>query len=329
MKNSLTWIPIGAVSLCLGGCLGVDVSSRNGSPSLNTSILWENGGLGIDAAVTSRPFPATNVWNTDISGAAVDPNSAAILAGCGSGHLQAAFGAPNGGNNANGLSYVVVDSSQPLVPVAFNEATGSDAGPYPIPANAPIGDGNSNNEGQVIVVVRDVGKLYEMNYAALDASNGSWQANAGAIFDLSTGALRPDGSLSAQTSGMPIFPGLVRADEVLDQKVIAHALAFSCPNNADSHVAPATANLPSAPGSTGTLPAMGIRVRLRADFDLNPATPYPASVLVILTALQKYGMFLSDNGPAFWLSGTADSRWSNDDLSQLANVLSTDLEVVQ
>jgi hypothetical protein len=309
----------------------MELSNRSGGGSTTGggtgASHWETGPTGVNAAVNQIPFPSNNIWNTDISGASVDPNSAAILAGCGSTHLQAAFGSPVSGNTPNGLSYSVIDTSQAQVPVAFNEASLSDPGPYPIPPTAVIGDGNSNNGQQVIVVDRDAGKLYEMNWAATDG-NGGWTANAGGIFDLVTGLARADGMLSAQSSGMPIFPGLVRADEVLVAGIISHALNFSCPNNADSHVAPATANPPSASGSSGTLPAMGIRVRLSASFDLTPATPYPQDVLVILTALQKYGMFLSDTGPAFWMAGTADSRWSNDDLSLLSNVTPADLEVI-
>ncbi len=147
-------------------------------------------------------------------------------------------------------------------------------------------------------------KIYE-TYNTF-ASGGGFHADSGAVFDLITGAPRPDGWTSATAAGLPILPGLVRYDEVVEQGEIRHALAFTVGDTAHSYVAPATHS--SGKSTAQFAPPMGLRVRLRADFDLSR---YQGSSLVVLRALQKYGMFLTDNaGGQFWaLAGALDSRW--------------------
>src|SRR5207302_2229385 len=118
----------------------------------------------------------------------------------------------------------------------------------------------------------------------------SWKTVAGAIFDLNSNELRPAGWTSADAAGLPIFPGLVRYDEVHEQKVIPHALRFTCRRTRRAYVWPARHFASRL--SDANLPPMGMRVRLKADFDVTPFSP---AVRVILTALKKYGMFLADN----------------------------------
>src|SRR5690606_36019343 len=129
---------------------------------------------------------------------------------------------------------------------------------------------------------------YEL-FAAYPESGGTrWRAGSGAIFDLSSNALRPAGWTSADAAGLPIFPGLVRYDEVVEQGEIRHALRFTCPTTRRAYVSPARHWASSS--TDPTLPPMGMRVRLRADFDISA---FPAEVRVILTALKTYGMFLA------------------------------------
>jgi hypothetical protein len=311
----------GIQTLLLSGCF-VDLSSRLPVASVQEADQWATAGLGINAPVQQRPFPQEDPWNTDISGQPLNPNSALLLSNCGASHLYPYFGAPEDGTTP-GYSYEVVDSNTPLSPIQFLLAAGSDAGPYPFPTSLPV----MGSDQIAITVDRDSGLLYEARGVFPDG-NGGWDATAGAIFNLATGAPRADGMLSATASGMPVFPGLIRTDEVLDQQQIRHALAFSCPNPQAAYVSPATAD--NGSGNLNTdFPPMGMRVRLRADFDFAAAGVTSQSAITILTALQTYGMFLTDVGPAFYLSGTSDAQWNNEDLAQLTAVLYTDLEVVQ
>ena len=157
---------------------------------------------------------------------------------------------------------------------------------------------------------RDACLLYETYDTHWNGSG--YDAGSGAVFDLRTGALRKDGWTSATASGLPILPGLVRYDEVVEQKEIRHALTFTAARAARAWVHPAThygnSDDPDAP-------PMGARVRLKASFDLSRFT---GSSRVILPALQRYGMFLVDEaGDGFVaISGATDSRWDDHDLDQ-------------
>jgi len=272
-----------------------------------------------------RLFPADNPWNQDVSGAPVDPNSAALIASIGLDRgLLPDFGTVYDGA-PNGIPYTVVDSTQPKVPVSFEYADESDPGPYPLPPDAPIEGGpRSTGDRHVLVVDRDAGLLYELFAAYPDSAGTSWQAGSGAILDLNSNDLRPDGWTSADAAGLPILPGLVRYDEVVEQGVIPHALRFTTRRTRRAYVSPArhfASRLTDA-----NLPPMGMRVRLRGSFDIGP---FPPSVQVILTALQTYGMFVADNGSDWYVSGAPDPRWSDDDLATIRRVTGRNFEVVR
>jgi hypothetical protein len=282
-------------------------------------------GLGPGASLDGRrPFPADNPWNADVSGEPVDPNSTALIAACGDRGLHPDFGTVWNGA-PNGIPYVVVAGSQARVPVTFDYADESDAGPYPIPADAPIeGGANGSGDRHILVIDRDNWKLYEL-YDAHPVNGGqSWTAGSGAIFDLNSNALRPAGWTSADAAGLPIFPGLVRYDEVVELKEIRHALRFTCPTTRRGYVSPARHFASSR--TEANLPPMGMRVRLKASFDVSG---FSANVQVILNAMKKHGMLLADNGSGWYVSGAPDPRWSDDDLATLSRVRSTDFEVVR
>src|SRR6266851_4746986 len=186
-----------------------------------------------------RLFPPDNPWNQDISGAPVDPNSAALIASIGlSTGLHPDFGTVWDGA-PNGIPYVVVSGGQPWVPVSFDYADESDPGPYPIPPSAPIEGGpSSTGDRHVLVIDKDNGKLYEM-FDAYPLAGGGWHGGSGAIFDLNSNTLRPAGWTSADAAGLPIFPGLVRYDEAVVQGAINHALRFTVVHTRHAYVAPA------------------------------------------------------------------------------------------
>ncbi len=283
-----------------------------------------SGPLGLNAdLVPHQLFPGDNPWNRPVDTASVDPNSGAIISLIGAGKsFHPDFGADwNGG--PFGIPYLVVAGGQPGVAVTFDYASESDPGPYPIPANAPIeGGAGSNGDRHVLVVDRDRWILYEL-YAAYPQPNGSWHAGSGAIFDLSSNALRPAGWTSADAAGLPILPGLVRYDEVAAGE-ITHALRFTVSHTRKAYVSPARH---WASSDTDPLrPPMGMRVRLKGSFD---DSGYPASARVILAALKQYGMIVADNGSDWYLSGVADARWNDGEMNTLKQLKGSDFEVVR
>ncbi|MBI3923053.1 MAG: hypothetical protein HY318_16655 [Armatimonadetes bacterium] len=282
--------------------------------------------LGIGVSLQGkRIFPADNPWNRDISKDPVDPNSETLIAGIGPDkHLHPDFG--TFWNNApSGMSYIVVPGNQAREPVRFEYADESDPGPYPIPPEAPI-EGGANapadSDRHVLVIDRDNWKLYE-TWQSFKEGNG-WKAGSGAVFDLNSNKLRPAGWTSADAAGLPIFPGLVRYDEVVEQKAVYHALRFTCRKTCRGYVSPARHWASRSHDSN--LPPMGMRVRLKASYDLSR---FPATVQVLLTALKKYGLILADNGGDWFISGAHDPRWNDEELSALKRVKGGDLEVVR
>ena len=273
------------------------------------------------------PFPSTDPWNTPIDQAPVDPNSATLIASIGiDGPIHPDFGADLDGSPF-GIPYVVVPGTQPGVPVSFDYADESDAGPYPIPADAPVEGGDaSTGDRHVLVIDRDAWKLYETwsTYPTSAPLVTGWAAGSGALFDLSVSPARPQGWTSADAAGLPIFPGLARYDEVVGQGAIRHALRFTAVRTRRAYVAPATH---WASSYTGTdRPPMGMRVRLKSAFD---TTGFPMQARVVLDCLKTYGMFLADNGGNWFVSGAPDARWNDDELNVLKTVHGRDFEVVQ
>jgi hypothetical protein len=265
-------------------------------------------------------FPADNPWNADISGLPVDANSDAYMAtmNAGTKKLHPDFGS----DPTYGIPYVVVPGTQPKVAVSFDYADESDPGPYPIPPNAPIEGGGTGGDQHVLVVDKDNCVLYEM-YSSTMNTDGSWHAGSGAIFDLKSDKLRPDGWTSADAAGLPIFPGLARKEET-DAGAIKHALRFTANTTQNAFVHPATHGASS--NTSASAPPMGTRVRLKASYDLSKVT---GASLVILTALKTYGMYLADNGSDWYISGETNTSWNDDDLSQIKAVPASAFEVVQ
>jgi hypothetical protein len=283
--------------------------------------------LGANASTRGkRVFPADNAWNQDISAMPVDPNSANLIASMNAdASLHPDFGTVYNGA-PNGIPYIIVSGAQAKVPINFTSyGDESDPGPYPVPPNAPIEGGpNGSGDRHVIVIDRDNWILYEL-FSAFPVNNGaSWNAASGAIFDLKSNALRPAGWTSADAAGLPIFPGLVRYDEVFERTEITHALRFTARNTRRAYVAPARHFASSS--TDPNRPPMGMRVRLKASFDISGFSP---NMQVILRTLKKYGMILADNGSNWFISGAPDPRWDDDELHTLQRIKGSSFEVVQ
>jgi len=271
------------------------------------------------------PFQSTSLWNTNISAASVDPNSANYINFIGSTvAFHPDFGAAVIKSQTIGIPYQVVSGTQAKVPVTlglyFDE---SDNGPQPIPANALIEGYPKPGTGDrhVLVLEKDGCWLYELFNASI--KNGKWSADQASIWDMTINTQRPFTWTSADAAGLPVFVGLARYDEVA-AGAIHHALRFTVPTSQKAFVLPAT-HWASTNTSTNA-PPMGLRLRLKASFNISG---YPADDQVILTALKTYGMILADNGSALFVSGAPDTRWNDTNLNLLKNVHASDFEVVQ
>ncbi|MGA3018441.1 MAG: hypothetical protein ABSF62_15075 [Bryobacteraceae bacterium] len=259
-------------------------------------------------------FPANNIWNTPVAGLPVDPHSAAYIESMGAGlPLHADF------STASGIPYSVTGGNQAASLVTYGDgAAESDA--VPIPPNAVL-EGGGQGDSHLLVVDRDACRLYEL-YAARRTGPQQWEAGSGAIFDLRSNALRPEGWTSADAAGLPIFPGLARYAE-LEGGHIAHALRFTTPRTRRAFTWPARRYAAST--TDASLPPMGQRFRLRGSFDLQP---FGMETRVFLTALQEYGMMLSDNGGPWFITGAPDSRWSSTLIRELRRIQGSDFEAV-
>jgi len=269
-------------------------------------------------------FPADNPWNLRIDELPVHEKSRIWIQSAGAGTpLHPDFGTVWNGA-PNGIPFVVVSSTQPGRPVDFQHADESDPGPYPIPHNPPIEGGPNAEPGSdrhLIMIDPQKKLLYEL-FQVFPHGTAGWRAGSGAIFDLNTNHVRPAGWTSADAAGLPIFPGLVRYEEVAAGE-IRHALRFTVAKTQRGYIFPARHF--ASRSNDARLPPLGLRVRLKKDFD---CTPFPKSVQVILTCLKRYGMLLADNGSNWFISGAPDQRWSDEELSTLKQVTGRDLECV-
>ena len=279
-------------------------------------------GRPVPGAPSCPMTPANSFWHADVSALPVHPQSSAWVSSIGtSAGLKADFGSGTWNGGPIGIPYTTVPGTQPRVPVAFEYADESDPGPYPVPANAPIeGGSSSTGDRHVLVVDRDACRLWELYSAYPQSGGASWTAGSGATWDLNSNVMRPLGWTSGDAAGLPILPGLVRADEVAAGE-IDHVIRFTAPRTYNS-VWPA-----SHKASTGGAsdPPMGAWFRLKASFDISG---FSAQNQVILRALKAHGMVLADNGSAWFMSGVPDPTWNNGDLSLLRGVPGSAFEAV-
>jgi hypothetical protein len=285
------------------------------------------GGGGNGPKIEGCPvFPADNAWNTDVSGFAVHPNSAnfvnQIRSTAGTNTARTKLHPDFGGNGEYGIPYIVVGSNEPLRNINWTAyGDESDPGPYPIPPNAPIeGGSGSDGDRHVIAVQSGTCKLFELYRAFW--SGDHWDADSGTKWDLNSNATRPLGWTSADAAGLAILPGLARYDEVAAGE-IKHALRFTVSQTQKGYILPATHYASSS--TDPNRPPMGLRLRLKASFDVSG---YTGQARVILNALKKYGMIVADNGSPWFITGAADPRWNDDDLRQLKSVPGSAFEAV-
>ena len=293
------------LAVLVGATVGTSVQAR-------TVVVGGRGVLG-----SCPVFPATNVWNRRVDGLPVRADSATLVATIGLGKsLHPDFGTYAG----YGIPINPVSGSTPRSTVTFTWPSESDRVGYPIGSAPRIEGAGAGGDRHILMV--DVGacRLWEL-FAASKTAAG-WTAGSGATWDLRSNALRPDGWTSADAAGLPIYPGLVRYDEVA-AGVIAHALRFTVPQTRKAHIYPARHDASSLTGAQ--YPPMGLRVRLKASVDISGFGPQSR---VILTALKRYGMILADNGSAWYVSGAPHPGWNDDELHDLHAITGSMFEVV-
>jgi hypothetical protein len=264
-------------------------------------------------------------WNQDIAKAPRDPRSNAYIAyidSHGGDHLHPDFGSPR----AYGFPYAVVDAGQRKLPIHYTAyGDESDPGPFPVPPWAPVEGGNgSDGDRHVLVVDRSTCKLYELYRAFYVAKpRPHWNADSGTEWDLRSAARRPEGWTSADAAGLPIFPGLVRYDEVAAGH-LDHAIRVTFDSTRNAWVHPAS----HCAGDTAeaSAPPMGLRLRLKAGYGLGS---FSGAAKTIAVAMKRYGLIVADNGSNWYFSGSSDRRWDDQNLDQLKRIPGSAFEVVK
>jgi hypothetical protein len=274
--------------------------------------------LRLPAAPRCPVFPKSNVWNRRVDRLPVAANSDAVIASIGLDKgVHADFGSGLWDGAPIGIPFDVVGRSTPRSRVSFEYSDESDHVPYPLPKRVHIEGGSDHH---ALLLDRRACRLYELG--GLERRGGRWHAWAGATWSLRSNRLRPAGWTSADAAGLPMLPGLARYDEAR-RGVIDHALRFTVSRTRRAYVYPARHFASSL--TDPDLPPMGLRVRLKASFDVRP---FPRQARIVLVALKRYGMLVADNGSDWYISGAPNPGWSNDQLHTLGRVKGSDFEVV-
>lgn len=312
------------------GANGTDTTSGTAEPDTSTQNTNEpepqSASDGNGPSVAGCPvFPQDNPWNTDISALPVHANSDNFVDSVGRDTgMHPDFGTEWEGAPI-GIPYVVVDSGQQMVPINYTAyGDESDPGPMPIPLDAPVEGGPSGDgDRHTLVIDQDSCTLYEL-YRAFPADDGaSWEADSGTVWDLTRNEYHPEGCTSADAAGLPVFPGLARYDEVVEQGEVLHALRFTVSRSQRAYIFPASHYASS--NTDANLPPMGLRFRMKANYD---CSGYSSEVQVLCTAMKRFGLIVADNGSDWYVSGAPDPRWSDDNLHDLGNITGDAFEVV-
>jgi hypothetical protein len=268
-------------------------------------------------------FPADNVWHSDISRLPVHRRSAAWMASTGAStrRLHPDFGTSDDPAAPYGIPYTTVAGTHAKVPIEFDYDDESDKVRYPFGSDTKIEGGrNSGGDMHAIVIDRATCKLYETFYTTQRGSK--WYAGSGAVWDLKSNRLRPAGWTSADAAGLPIYPGLLRRDEVRAGK-IDHAIRFTLSRTDRSYVWPARHQ--AGARRDANLPPMGARFRLKASYNISRLRP---DTQVVLRAMKKHGLILADNGSNWYFQGAAENGWNDAFISELKRIPASAFEAV-
>ncbi len=291
------------------------ILAADGKSAVDKPVLFNT--KEADAIVsTMQIFPADNPWNADVSQWPLHKNSDAIVV---------SIGKDKPLRCNSDMGYILVPSNQKLVEVKLVEYPDeSDKGPYPVPDGItiegwpksyttdrdaktapPLEDiqrDKANERGDRHAIVVDPGKRMLYEFYQLKKTDAGWQAAGAAIFDLKSNKLRPDGWTSTDAAGLPLFPAIIRYDEV-QKGVVGHAMRVTVKNTRRAYVYPATHF--ASRKTDENLPRMGERLRLKADYDIRG---FSKEVQAIFKGLKKHGMLVADNGIDWALSSAPDER---------------------
>jgi hypothetical protein len=312
-----------AAASVASGSPGVAQVSVGPYPSLGSCQVFPAPPASLPA--TAPSLPNESAWNQDISRAPVDPRSAAYISyidSHGGDHLHPDFGSPR----AYGFPYVVVGAHQRKLPIHYTAyGSESDRGPFPVPKGAPVEGGQrSDGDRHVLVVDRSSCMLYELYRAFFIAKpRPHWNADSGVSWDLRSTALRPDAWTSADAAGLPIFPGLIRYDEVAAGHV-NHAIRVTVDSTQNAWLHPASHC--AGDTSSASAPPMGLRLRLKSSYGLGG---FSGGTRVIAEALKRYGLIVADNGSNWFFGGSSDRRWNDENLNQLKRIPGGAFQVVK
>ena len=266
------------------------------------------------AGTSCSEFPADNWWHADVSGLPVHARSRQWLS-----HMSTAvdlhpdFGPSYGDGPNYGIPITVVSSSHAKVRVRFDYASESDKVRYPLGKDTRIEGGrNSDGDRHAIVVDRSTCRLYE-TYATRKR-DGRWYAGSGAVWSLTSNALRPDGWTSADAAGLPILPGLLRWNEVRNGDV-DHAIRFTTDITSRHHLWPARHDAGSR--QRLTYPPMGARFRLRASYH---PKGFGKAARAVVHAMKTYGLVLADNGSPWYFQGEQNRHWPSRMIEELKRI---------
>jgi hypothetical protein len=251
-------------------------------------------------------YPKNNPFNEDVSKWPLHKNSKKLIASIGENKILRC--------NMD-MGFVLIPPNQKKVPVKITTyAEESDKGPFPIPDNTPIEGWPLEPKGKTLeevqrgsggdrhgIVVDPTNRmLYE--FGELRKTDQGWEATQASIFDLKTNKVRPAGWTSSDAAGLPIFPAVVRYDE-LERGMVEHAMRVTVTKTRKAYIYPARHY--ASRSDDPNLPRMGERIRLRQDYDISAFSPH---VKAILKGLKKYGMFVADNGLDWSISVAPDER---------------------
>ncbi|HEX3019928.1 MAG TPA: hypothetical protein VHP36_06485 [Chitinispirillaceae bacterium] len=315
--------------ICIHGCLRSVLLAITGFIAITFSHSMDD--------FTGKVFPANHALNAAIDSLPVHSNSQNFINSMGANtSLHPDFGTQweeDGIPYQMGIPYNVVGANQPLVPITFNLYDDeSDPGPWPIPRNPfieTVFDWRDTAEGDRHMLIIDTSRqmLYETGNVTGNSDGTVWQGGCGAVFDLNSNELRKAGWTSADAAGLPVFPLLVRYDEISrameNGGVIPHAIRVTASRTQKAYIWPARH---FASSSTDTnRPPMGLRFRLKKDYDISG---FSSRMQIILRTFKKYGLIMADNGSNWYFQGTHDDRWDDEEINSLKKLHGSDFEVV-
>lgn len=311
------------------------MATKSGSTNSTENDYSYNVGVSVPVLNGVQMFPSNSIFNTRVDSLPVDSvvnpsfqttyGTSTITHNWGQGPVVGGFGIPWNAAISTTPQYTITSWT-------FGE---SDNGPYYILdatniENVPAtGCTNTNlldpshvdyHNLTVVNLGGGAGQLQEMYQASCTAGTpNGWVGASGAIWDLTSNNLRTAGFTSADAAGLPMTPFLIKYDEAITG-VINHPSRFTLHSvNSSTYVWPGR----HAAGSGGL--TLGLRVRLKASFDISGFSPMNQ---VILTSWKQYGMFLADTGNTGYIQGSSDPRWNETDLDALQTVTLGNFEVI-